>query len=318
VPGGEAGGQVAGTLRVTSRNARFQQWQSLLGNRAKRQRSGEFLVQGVRPISLAAASGWPLHALIYDAGRPLSDWAQQLLRTVDSVQVAMAPDLLAELGEKADSQPELVAVAGLPRDDLDRIPADEGFLGVVLDRPASPGNIGSIIRSADAFGAHGVIVTGHAADVYDPRSVRASTGSLFAAPVVRCASHREVAGWLAARRARGWPVVLAGADEHRAHAAGGRERGHRAERRVAGAVRPPGQHSDDRGRELAERGQRGHRGAVRGRPAAHPGPAERGPSRRVIAGYMTGSRSNGGFLPAEFTGRTLNLLRYEAVLQLWR
>ncbi|HXF19876.1 MAG TPA: TrmH family RNA methyltransferase [Streptosporangiaceae bacterium] len=205
---------MAGTLRVTSRNARFQQWQSLLGNRAKRQRSGEFLVQGVRPISLAAASGWPLHALIYDAGRPLSDWAQQLLRTVDSVQVAMAPDLLAELGEKADSQPELVAVAGLPRDDLDRIPADEGFLGVVLDRPASPGNIGSIIRSADAFGAHGVIVTGHAADVYDPRSVRASTGSLFAVPVVRCASHREVAGWLAARRARGWPVVLAGADEH--------------------------------------------------------------------------------------------------------
>ena len=205
---------MAGTLRVTSRNARFQQWQSLLGNRAKRQRSGEFLVQGVRPISLAAASGWPLHALIYDAGRPLSDWAQQLLRTVDSVHVAMAPDLLAELGEKADSQPELVAVAGLPRDDLDRIPADEGFLGVVLDRPASPGNIGSIIRSADAFGAHGVIVTGHAADVYDPRSVRASTGSLFAVPVVRCASHREVAGWLAARRARGWPVVLAGADEH--------------------------------------------------------------------------------------------------------
>ena len=67
---------MAGTLRVTSRNARFQQWQSLLGNRAKRQRSGEFLVQGVRPISLAAASGWPLHALIYDAGRPLSDWAQ--------------------------------------------------------------------------------------------------------------------------------------------------------------------------------------------------------------------------------------------------
>ena len=148
-------------------------------------------------------------------------------------------------------------MVGLPRDDLDRIPAGQGFLGVVLDRPASPGNIGSIIRSADAFGAHGVIVTGHAADVYDPRSVRASTGSLFAVPVVRCASHREVAGWLAARRARGWPVVLAGTDEHgeagrlrrrlhRAHAAGGRERGHRAERRVAGAVRPPGQHPDDR------------------------------------------------------------------------
>ena len=43
--------------------------------------------------------------------------------------------------------------------------------------------------------------------------MRASTGSLFRVPVVRCASHREVAGWLAGRRAQGWPVVLAGADE---------------------------------------------------------------------------------------------------------
>jgi 23S rRNA (uridine2479-2'-O)-methyltransferase len=205
---------VTGVLRVSTRNARFQQWQSLLSNRTKRQRAGEFLVQGVRPISLAAASGWPLHALIYNAERPLSGWAQQLLRTVDTIQVAMAPDLLAELGEKADGHPELVAVAELPADDLDLIPADDRFLGIVLDRPASPGNIGSIIRSADAFGAHGVIVTGHAADVYDPRSVRASTGSLFMVPVVRCASHREVAEWLAARRAQGWPVVLAGADEH--------------------------------------------------------------------------------------------------------
>jgi 23S rRNA (uridine2479-2'-O)-methyltransferase len=42
---------------VTSRDARFQQWQALLGNRAKRQRSGEFIVQGVRPITLAVRHG---------------------------------------------------------------------------------------------------------------------------------------------------------------------------------------------------------------------------------------------------------------------
>ena len=44
-------------LRVTSRNARFQQWEALLGNRTKRQRSGEFLVQGVRPITMAIMFG---------------------------------------------------------------------------------------------------------------------------------------------------------------------------------------------------------------------------------------------------------------------
>jgi 23S rRNA (uridine2479-2'-O)-methyltransferase len=204
---------VTGVLRVSSRNARFQQWESLLSNRTKRQRAGEFLVQGVRPISLAARFGWRFRALIYDADRPLSAWAENLLRTVDTVRVSMAPALLAELGEKADGPPELVAVAEMPADDLGRIEAGQDFLGVVLDRPASPGNVGSIIRSADAFGAHGVIVTGHAADIYDPRTVRASTGSLFALPVVRSPSHRELAAWVAAQRARGCPIMMAGTDE---------------------------------------------------------------------------------------------------------
>ena len=200
-------------LRVTSRNARFQQWESLLSNRSKRQRAGEFLVQGVRPISLAARYGWRFRALIHDAERPLSRWAQALLRDVEAVKVSMAPGLLAELGEKDEGSPELVAVVEMPGDDLDRIQAGSDFLGVLLDRPASPGNIGSIVRSADALGAHGVIVTGHAADVYDPRCVRASTGSLFALPVVRAPGPREAAAWVAAQRARGRPVVLAATDE---------------------------------------------------------------------------------------------------------
>jgi 23S rRNA (uridine2479-2'-O)-methyltransferase len=202
-----------GVLRVSSRNARFQQWESLLSNRNKRQRAGEFLVQGVRPISLAARFGWRFRALIYDAERPLSAWAQNLLGSVGTDRVAMAPALLAELGEKAEDTPELVAVVEMPGDSMDRITAGDDFLGVVLDRPASPGNVGSIIRSADAFGANGVVVTGHAADVYDPRAVRASIGSLFALPVVRSSSHRELAAWVAAQRARGCPIMIAGADE---------------------------------------------------------------------------------------------------------
>ena len=205
-------------LRISTRNARYQQWESLLGNRGKRQRAREFVVQGVRPITLAAEFGWRFRALIYDAGRPLSGWAEAMLRDTEAVRVAMSPGLLADLGEKAEDPPELVAVVEMPDDDLDRIPAGrtagERFLGVVLDRPASPGNLGSIIRSADAFGADGIIVAGHAADVYDPRTVRASTGSLFARPVVRCPSHREVAAWVTARRAAGGRVVLAGTDEH--------------------------------------------------------------------------------------------------------
>lgn len=205
---------MTGVLRISSRNARFQQWHALLGNRVKRQRSGEFLVQGVRPITLAADCGWRIRSLIYDADRPLSDWAEKLLDGTGASRVAMAPGLLAELAEKPDASPELVAVVEMPGDDLDRIPVRDGFLGVVLDRPALPGNVGAVIRSADALGASGVLVTGHAADIYDPRAVRASTGSLFSLPVVRCRSHHEVAAWLAAQREGGHPVLLAAADEN--------------------------------------------------------------------------------------------------------
>jgi 23S rRNA (uridine2479-2'-O)-methyltransferase len=195
-------------MRITTRNARFQVWESLLGNRRTRQREGEFVVQGVRPITMALDHGWEVRALLHDDRRRPSDWAAGVLDRVPADRVvAMAPELLAELGEKDESVPELIAVVATRPDDLDRIPAGEGFLGVMFDRPTQPGNIGSLVRSADAFGASGVIVSGHAADVYDPKAVRASTGSLFAMPAVRAPSPGGILAWVDTLAVR--PTVVA-------------------------------------------------------------------------------------------------------------
>lgn len=197
-------------LRITTRNARFQQWQALLTNRTKRHQAGEFLIQGVRPITLAIAQGWPIGTLIHDGDRALSRWARDLLGRSDADRVAMSSELMGELGEKDEAPPEVIAVARIPADDLGRIAIGPDLLVVLLDRPTSPGNIGSIVRSADALGAHGVIVSGHAADIYDPKSVRAATGSLFALPTVRVPSAREVTTWL---RECGTAVRIVGTDE---------------------------------------------------------------------------------------------------------
>lgn len=206
---------MARTIRVSTRNATFQQWQALLTNRTKRQRAGEFVVQGVRPITLAVEHGWQVRALLYPDGQNLSRWSRDLLDRVGGAsRVAVSPELLGELGGKDEESPELLAVVGLPEDRLPRIPCTADMLVLLFDRPTAPGNIGSLVRSADAFGAAGVVITGHAADPYDPKSVRASTGSLFTVPVVRVPSHRAVLDWVDSLRATHIPIEIVGTDEH--------------------------------------------------------------------------------------------------------
>src|ERR687888_1174192 len=174
------------TLRsVAAPNDEFQLAHSLLLNRRQRHRQRRFVVQGVRPLERALAAGWRVDAIWYAHGRPLSRWARGVLaRAGARSHVEAAPELLAELSER-DEPSELVAIVEIPPDDLERIRPRDPALVLVLDRPASPGNLGSVVRSADAFGADGVIVFGHAADPYDPQAVRASVGPLFDVPVVR-------------------------------------------------------------------------------------------------------------------------------------
>ncbi|MEV6253098.1 TrmH family RNA methyltransferase [Nocardia sp. NPDC051911] len=212
------------TRRVSTRNASVQVWQAYLNNRTKRHRDGRFLVQGVRPITQAMANDWPLETLLYRLGGPeLSSWAREVLDTSGVPQVGLVPELMAELGEKAAGIPELVAVAESRQPELEAFepgePGEDAPVVVVFDRPNSPGNLGTLIRSADAFGASGVIVTGHGADQYDPQAVRASTGSLFAVPVIRAAGPAQVLEFRNRQIRRGIPTRIVGTDEHGSHAA---------------------------------------------------------------------------------------------------
>ncbi len=193
------------TTRVDRRNATFQHWQVLLTNRTKRTRAGEVLVQGVRPVTLAVEHGWPVRAWLTLSRR--SAWAEEMLRRSPADCYVLADDLYAELAEREEGGADLIAVAEQAPDALSRIPLHRGLV-LVFDRPSSPGNIGTIVRSLDALGGAGLVVTGHAADPYDPKAVRASTGSLFSVPVVRAPSHREVLTWLEPH-----DVVLLGTDE---------------------------------------------------------------------------------------------------------
>lgn len=180
---------------VRTRNSEFQQIQAIKQNRQKRQAARAFWVEGVRSIDRVLEYGWTVRSIYFSKDRPLSSWARGVLqRSGAQALYELTGELMAALSDK-DEPSELCALVETPADDLERIPVRPGLRVVVLDRPGNPGNLGTILRSCDAFGIDGLILSGHAVDLYDPLTVRASVGSLFAIPAVRVASHAELLPW---------------------------------------------------------------------------------------------------------------------------
>jgi TrmH family RNA methyltransferase len=112
----------------------------------------------------------------------------------------MAPELHAELSDR-ENPCEIIALFHTRNDGLARMTQQAQNsvappLIALFDRPASPGNLGTFLRSADAFGATGAIVTGHAADYYDPQCIRASVGTVFALPFGELPSAEAAVAWL--------------------------------------------------------------------------------------------------------------------------
>lgn len=183
-------------VKIYSENNDFQYIEALRRKREKRQRSGDFFVEGVRPINLALDHGWDIGAFVFPREAHLSDWATGILaRSSASVHYSVPPALMEKLSAKTDSS-ELIAVVRMPPDDLSRIPIHPAMRVVVFDRPANPGNLGTLIRSCDSLGVDGMVLTGHATDLYDPEVISSSTGSFFALPVVRKASYKDVQEWV--------------------------------------------------------------------------------------------------------------------------
>lgn len=191
------------TREILKQDNFFQRAEVIKRNREKRTQHGQFLVEGVAQISLAVQHGWTIVAFLYSIQGKLSKWAQELVDSGVSKELwELSPDLLAILSEK-DETSELLAIIETRKLLPQAITPKKEGLVVVFDRPSSPGNLGSSLRSADAFGADGVIITGHAVDIYDPFVVRGSMGALFALPVVTASSHQDVATWVAEAKASG-------------------------------------------------------------------------------------------------------------------
>jgi TrmH family RNA methyltransferase len=198
--------------RIRSESAQFQLLEALRHNRKKRTQRGELLIEGVQAINRAIEHDWPIRAVLVPEGADLSAWARSVSSACpDAAHHTVRADLFARLADR-DEAPELILVGAIAEPPLEELrPPDDGIV-VVIDRPSSPGNLGTIVRTSDALGAAAVLAVGHGAHLYDPRTVRASVGSLFALPVRHVPGPGELATWLQHWRDR-QPVTVFATDE---------------------------------------------------------------------------------------------------------
>jgi TrmH family RNA methyltransferase len=199
--------------RIDREDAAFQLLEALRHNRRKREQRREFLVEGVRAIDRCVAAGWPVRAVLSPIGASPSRWASGVVEALGAAEpIELDPALFARLTDR-DEPPELLLVARIPDRDLADVPHLGDGVVVLVDRPARPGNLGTIIRTAHALGAAGVLLSGHGAHLYEPRTIRASVGSLFILPVAAVPSHDELTRWLDEWRTAAPTLAVYASDE---------------------------------------------------------------------------------------------------------
>ncbi|WP_415831373.1 hypothetical protein, partial [Deinococcus frigens] len=143
-------------IRIRSENADFQLLEALGRSREKRRKHGLFVVEGVRSINLALQHGWTVDALLIPEDASLSRWGHDVLERAQAARhFLIAPQGYRLLTERHEGS-EIMALLRLPGDDPVRLPALPEGRVVLLDRPGNPGNLGSVVRSCDAFGVGGV------------------------------------------------------------------------------------------------------------------------------------------------------------------
>ena len=166
-----------------------------LHERKYRKKSGWFLAEGARICHEAVALGWDLHRLAFLAGRETDTSMNHLLEglaTSGGRALPMTESLLQRISCKDNTQ-VLIGAFGQRWHVLQAVYETSDSIWVALDRVRDPGNLGTIMRTADAVGAVGIILVGACTDPYSVEAVRASMGAVFNIKIISCSEAEFIA-----------------------------------------------------------------------------------------------------------------------------
>jgi RNA methyltransferase, TrmH family len=152
-----------------------------------RQETGVFLIEGLRVVGEAVQIKAPIQYLVIAPDLLTSQFGNDIIRQASEQKkdvVEVSAEIFQKLAHK-DGPQGIAAVVQQAWVALEQVIVKPDDLWVVLDEIADPGNLGTILRTADAVGVSGIILTGHTTDPYDPTAVKASMGAVFTLHLVQ-------------------------------------------------------------------------------------------------------------------------------------
>ncbi len=150
----------------------------LLQEKAKaRKQTGTFLIEGQREILLAIKGGYPIETLLFYSELISEKEIDQLVQNSTNV-IEISKDIFEKLAYRESSE-GVIAVAKCKSFGLSDLKLKENPLILIAEAPEKPGNIGALLRTADAANLDAVIIANPNGDLYNPNIIRSSVGSLF-------------------------------------------------------------------------------------------------------------------------------------------
>ncbi|MBR7121570.1 MAG: RNA methyltransferase [Lentisphaeria bacterium] len=159
-----------------------------LRDRRTRDKENLTILEGYRELTRSREYGMELVECFFSPEHFLGSNEYPLLEEIaaSGVRVTrLAPHLLEKVTYR-DRPEGLLAVARMRSHELEKLPEFDAPLYLVAETIEKPGNLGSMLRSADAAGADALIVCERKTDLYNPNVIRASTGAIFSVPVAVC------------------------------------------------------------------------------------------------------------------------------------
>ncbi len=154
-------------------------------------------MEGIQPVRQAAEAGFVLDTLLVAPELLRAESAARFVAAQEDAGVHVAR-LSAELFTRLSGREGptgLAAIVATTAPPLESVPVPDVATYLVLDRLGNPGNLGTILRTADAAGVPAVLLLGPTADPWDPAAVKASMGAVFHVPVVRLDDEDTLYRW---------------------------------------------------------------------------------------------------------------------------